>query len=87
MKTDLVEIGKQQAQIDTMKQTVDFIVNCLNVLENLDSAQQEFIHKHDNAHKGHGTGIMIIVKTFFKNRAEDILAIASKLISLKKPIR
>lgn len=70
MKTELVEIGKQQAQIDTMKQTVDFIVNRLNELENLDRTQQEFIHKHDNTHKGNGTEIMIIAKTFFKKRAK-----------------
>lgn len=42
MKTELVEIGKQQAQIDTMKQTVDFIVNRLNELENLDRTQHSF---------------------------------------------
>lgn len=52
MKMDFqLEIGKKQAQIDKMKQTVDSIVNRLNELENLDRTQQEFIHEHDNTHK------------------------------------
>lgn len=42
-----LEIGKQQAQIDTMKQTIDSMVN---ELENVDRTQQEFIHEHDNTH-------------------------------------
>lgn len=45
-----LEIGKQQAQIDTMKQTIDSMVNRLNELENVDRTQQEFIHEHDNTH-------------------------------------
>lgn len=44
------EIGKQQAQKDTMKQTIDSMVNRLNELENVDRTQQEFIHEHDNTH-------------------------------------
>lgn len=44
------EIGKQQAQTDTMKQTIDSMVNRLNELENVDRTQQEFIHEHDNTH-------------------------------------
>lgn len=42
-----LEIGKQQAQIDTIKQTIDSMVN---ELENVDRTQQEFIHEHDNTH-------------------------------------
>lgn len=42
-----LEIGKQQAQTDTMKQTIDSMVN---ELENVDRTQQEFIHEHDNTH-------------------------------------
>lgn len=42
-----LEIGKQQAQKDTMKQTIDPMVN---ELENVDRTQQEFIHEHDNTH-------------------------------------
>lgn len=42
-----LEIGKQQAQKDTMKQTIDSMVN---ELENVDRTQQEFIHEHDNTH-------------------------------------
>lgn len=42
-----LEIGKQQAQIDTMKHTIDSMVN---ELENVDRTQQEFIHEHDNTH-------------------------------------
>lgn len=42
-----LEIGKQQAQIYTMKQTIDSMVN---ELENVDRTQQEFIHEHDNTH-------------------------------------
>lgn len=45
-----LEIGKQQAQTDTMKQTIDSMVNRLNELENVDRTQQEFIHEHDNTH-------------------------------------
>lgn len=45
-----LEIGKQQAQKDTMKHTIDSMVNCLNELENVDRTQQEFIHEHDNTH-------------------------------------
>lgn len=45
-----LEIGKQQAQKDTMKQTIDSMVNRLNELENVDRTQQEFIHEHDNTH-------------------------------------
>lgn len=45
-----LEIGKQQAQIDTMKHTIDSMVNRLNELENVDRTQQEFIHEHDNTH-------------------------------------
>lgn len=44
------EIGKQQAQKDTMKHTIDSMVNRLNELENVDRTQQEFIHEHDNTH-------------------------------------
>lgn len=52
MKMDFqLEIGKKQAQIDKMKQTVDSIVNRSNELENLDRTQQEFIHELDNTHK------------------------------------
>lgn len=51
MKTGFqLEIGKQQAQKDTMKQTIDSMVNRLNELENVDRTQQEFIHEHDNTH-------------------------------------
>lgn len=51
MKTGFqLEIGKQQAQTDTMKQTIDSMVNRLNELENVDRTQQEFIHEHDNTH-------------------------------------
>lgn len=42
-----LEIGKQQAQIYTMKHTIDSMVN---ELENVDRTQQEFIHEHDNTH-------------------------------------
>lgn len=42
-----LEIVKQQAQKDTMKQTIDSMVN---ELENVDRTQQEFIHEHDNTH-------------------------------------
>lgn len=45
-----LEIGKQQAQTNTMKQTIDSMVNRLNELENVDRTQQEFIHEHDNTH-------------------------------------
>lgn len=45
-----LEIGKQQAQTDTMKHTIDSMVNRLNELENVDRTQQEFIHEHDNTH-------------------------------------
>lgn len=45
-----LEIGKQQAQTDTMKQSIDSMVNRLNELENVDRTQQEFIHEHDNTH-------------------------------------
>lgn len=45
-----LEIVKQQAQKDTMKQTIDSMVNRLNELENVDRTQQEFIHEHDNTH-------------------------------------
>lgn len=51
MKTGFqLEIGKQQAQTNTMKQTIDSMVNRLNELENVDRTQQEFIHEHDNTH-------------------------------------
>lgn len=51
MKTGFqLEIGKQQAQTKTMKQTIDSMVNRLNELENVDRTQQEFIHEHDNTH-------------------------------------
>lgn len=51
MKTGFqLEIGKQQAQKDTMKQTIHSMVNRLNELENVDRTQQEFIHEHDNTH-------------------------------------
>lgn len=82
MKTDFqLEIGKQQVQIDTMKQTVDSIVNCLNELENLDHTQQEFIHEHDNTHKVNDPEITIIATNIIQEPSEDILAIASELIS------
>lgn len=45
-----LEIGKQQAQTDTIKHTIDSMVNRLNELENVDRTQQEFIHEHDNTH-------------------------------------
>lgn len=46
------EIGKQQAQKDTIWNiyTIDSMVNRLNELENVDRTQQEFIHEHDNTH-------------------------------------
>lgn len=45
-----LEIGKQQAQTDTIQHTIDSMVNRLNELENVDRTQQEFIHEHDNTH-------------------------------------
>lgn len=76
-----LEIGKQQAQKDTMKQTIDSMVNRLNELENVDRTQQEFIHEHDNTHLVNDPEITIIATNIIQEPSEDMLAIASELIN------
>lgn len=73
-----LEIGKQQAQTDTMKQTIDSMVN---ELENVDRTQQEFIHEHDNTHQVNDPEITIIATNIIQEPSEDMLAIASELIN------
>ena len=88
MKVDFeLELGKQQAQIDTMSQTVASIVKRLDRDENLErekqsNNQQKFFHEHDNRNYVDDPEITIIVNNIEQESGEDILEIASELIYL-----
>lgn len=53
----------------------------MNELENLDLTQQEFIHEHYNTHKTNDPENTIIATNIIHEPGEDILAIASEIIS------
>lgn len=82
MKSDFdLELGKQQAQIDTMSRTVELIIKRLDKVETTDRAEPEFPREHEHtANIVNDPELTIIATNITQLPNENIFDVATELI-------